>query len=139
MAREKHFDVIVIGGGQSGLAVGYYLRRTGLSYVILDDQEKAGGAWLQTWDSLKLFSPAEHSSLPGWVMPKDTEEYPRKDHVIQYLKDYEVRYKLPIERPVSVMGVQKHQQLFTLETSRGEYSSKAAGQCNRHMEKSLYS
>lgn len=125
MAKEQYFDVIVIGGGQSGLAVGYYLRRTGLSYVILDDQEKAGGAWMRTWDSLRLFSPAEHSSLPGWVMPRQTEEYPTKDHVIRYLRDYESRYKLPVERPVEVRDVTRSNHLFALQTSRGQYTCKA--------------
>ncbi|HYC86272.1 MAG TPA: FAD-dependent oxidoreductase, partial [Chryseosolibacter sp.] len=62
------FDVIVIGGGQSGLAVGYYLRRTGVSYVILDSQPYGGGAWVHMWKSLKLFSPAQWSSLPGTIM-----------------------------------------------------------------------
>ena len=62
------FDVIVIGGGQAGLSVGYYLRRTGLSYVILDGQPEPGGAWLHGWDSLQLFSPAQWSSLPGWLV-----------------------------------------------------------------------
>lgn len=49
------WDVLVIGGGQSGLASGYYLKRAGLNYIILDDQETGGGAWLHGWDSLTLF------------------------------------------------------------------------------------
>ena len=58
-------DAIVIGGGQAGLAVGFYLRRTGLRYVILDEQAVPGGAWQHAWPSLRLFSPARWSSLPG--------------------------------------------------------------------------
>lgn len=50
------FDVIVIGGGQSGLAMGYYLRRSGFSYIILDNQKEGGGAWLHTWKSLAALS-----------------------------------------------------------------------------------
>ena len=49
---ENRFDVIVIGGGQSELAMGYYLRRTGFTFVILDDQKEPGGAWLHAWRSL---------------------------------------------------------------------------------------
>lgn len=64
--------MIVIGGGQSGLAVGYYLKNNpNLSYLILDDKDQSGGAWRDTWDSLKLFSPARYSSLPGWIMPSN--------------------------------------------------------------------
>lgn len=52
---ENRFDVIVIGGGQSGLAMGYYLRSSGVSYIILDDQKEPGGSWLYSWKSLRLF------------------------------------------------------------------------------------
>ncbi len=64
----EHTDVLVIGGGQAGLAAGYFLRRTPLRFLILDDGEAPGGAWRYTWDSLTLFSPAQWSSLPGWLM-----------------------------------------------------------------------
>ncbi|MDO5684308.1 MAG: FAD-dependent oxidoreductase, partial [Propionibacteriaceae bacterium] len=66
---EQHRHVVVIGGGQAGLAVAYFLRRAKLDYVVLDDQPYPGGAWSHTWPSLRLFSPAEFSSLPGWRMP----------------------------------------------------------------------
>lgn len=57
-------DVVVIGGGQAGLAAGYHLRRRHVDFVI-DAQQAPGGAWQHTWDSLHLFSPAAYSSLPG--------------------------------------------------------------------------
>jgi putative flavoprotein involved in K+ transport len=94
------YDVIVIGGGQSGLAVGYYLRRSGLSFVILDNQDEAGGAWLHTWKSLRLFSPAQWSSLPGTIMTGGGDYYPTRDVAIEYLKYYEAKYNLPVKRPV---------------------------------------
>ncbi|HNP19990.1 MAG TPA: ArsO family NAD(P)H-dependent flavin-containing monooxygenase [Fulvivirga sp.] len=125
MESNNHYDAIIIGGGQSGLAVGYYMRRTKLNYLILDDQDEAGGAWLHTWDSLQLFSPAEHSSLPGWLMPKDVSEYPSKQHVIGYLQEYETRYKLPIKRPVRVKEVTKENNLYTVKTDKDSYTCSA--------------
>ncbi|WP_249124810.1 ArsO family NAD(P)H-dependent flavin-containing monooxygenase [Saccharopolyspora erythraea] len=99
-------DVVVIGGGQAGLAAGYFLRRAKLDFVILDDQPEPGGAWRHYWDSLRLFSPAEYSPLPGWWMPRQPgEEFPTGDHVVGYLADYEKRYQLPVRRPVRVEGV----------------------------------
>lgn len=71
-------DVVVIGGGQSGLAAGYHLRRTGREFVILDAETAAGGSWQHYWDSLRLFSPAEHSSLPGRPMPPWSPGFPRR-------------------------------------------------------------
>ena len=93
----KKFDVIVIGGGQSGLAVGYYLRRTDLSFATLDNQQEGGAAWLHAWHSLRLFSPAHWSSLPGMIMNGGGEYYPKRDEAIAYLKQYELKYNLPLK------------------------------------------
>lgn len=102
----QHFDVIVIGGGQAALSVAYFLRRTQLSFVILDAENSAGGAWLHGWESLRLFSPASWSSIAGWPMPAASERYPGRDHVVDYLARYEERYALPIRRPVWVEAVE---------------------------------
>ncbi|OYW31970.1 MAG: pyridine nucleotide-disulfide oxidoreductase, partial [Methyloversatilis sp. 12-65-5] len=62
-------QVLVLGGGQAGLAAGYFLRRAGLSFQLLDAGPAQGGAWQHGWDTLTLFSPAQHNALPGWAMP----------------------------------------------------------------------
>ena len=120
----EKFDVVVIGGGQSGLAVGYYLRRTGLTFVILDNQQEGGGAWLHTWHSLRLFSPAHWSSLPGMIMNGGGEYYPTRDEAIAYLKQYDTKYKLPIKRPQHVKDVRKNGHHFEVETLQGIYQGK---------------
>ena len=119
------FDVIVIGGGQSGLAVGYYLRRSGLSYIILDHQNEAGGAWLHTWKSLRLFSPAQWSSLPGMIMAGGSNYYPTRDEAIDYLKHYETKYDLHLRRSIDVLDVLKVNGGFDIVTSAGSYFTKA--------------
>ncbi|QQP90708.1 NAD(P)/FAD-dependent oxidoreductase [Skermanella sp. TT6] len=118
-------DVVVIGGGQSGLAVGYFLRRTGLSFVILDGEDGAGGAWRHGWESLRLFSPAQWSSLPGWPMPPTGEEYPRRDHVIDYLARYEARYGFPVVRPAGVETVVRAGDGLLVRTDRGDWRARA--------------
>jgi thioredoxin reductase len=105
--ETRVLDVAVIGGGQAALAVGYFLRRTGLSFVLLDEQPAPGGAWRHAWPSLRLFSPAQWSSLPGWLMPRGAEEYPTRDETVAYLSEYERRYALPIERPRRVRAVRR--------------------------------
>lgn len=107
-------EVAVIGGGQAGLAVGFYLRRAGLApgrdFVIVDAADRPGGAWPHMWEGLRLFSPAGFSSLPGWMMPPwdDTiRGYPPRDHVVDYLSRYEERYDLQVARPHRVRAVQR--------------------------------
>ncbi|MEM9831288.1 MAG: ArsO family NAD(P)H-dependent flavin-containing monooxygenase [Bacteroidota bacterium] len=123
--KQSTKDVIVIGGGQSALAVGYYLRKTNLDYVVLDQQKRTGGNWLHYWESLRLFSPAQWSSLPGVLMPGGSDYYPSRDDTIRYLEAYETWYQLPIERSVTVETVRQREGKFVLATSRGEYRSRA--------------
>ncbi len=118
--------VVVIGGGQSGLAAGYHLRRLGVDFVILDAQSTPGGAWQHVWDSLRLFSPAAYSSLPGRLMPpQNGATYPDAQHVVEYLADYEKRYELPVERPVRVLGVHRDGRLLRVETDSGTWQAAA--------------
>lgn len=120
----KIYDTLIIGGGQAGLSVAYYLKRTAIDYLILDDQAESGGGWLQTWDQLKLFSPVQYSSLSGWMMPKGKEEYPSKDDFIHYLTAYEKRYKFPINRQTRVTDVEKKSTYFHVHTTQGDFFSK---------------
>lgn len=117
-------DVIVVGGGQSALAVGYYLRRTELSYAMLDDGRAPGGAWQHTWASLRLFSPAQWSSLPGRLM-RGTSYYPTRDEALAYLADYEARYALPIVRPVRVFRIERAGERLRIVTDGGAWTARA--------------
>jgi thioredoxin reductase len=113
------FDVLVIGGGQSALATGFYLRRTQLRYALLDAAPAPGGAWREAWPSLRLFSPSRWSSLPGWLMPGSEETYPSRDEVVAYLAEYERRYALPVERRVTVQAVRRDGDALRIDTDGG--------------------
>lgn len=121
----KETAVVVIGGGQAGLATGYYLRRTGRPFVVLDEQDRPGGAWLHGWDSLRLFSPARFSSLPGWLMPTGAGEYPTREEAVDYLTRYEARYALPVVRPLHVAAVRREGGRLRVETDRGDWLAEA--------------
>lgn len=105
MPASAPLDVIIIGGGQAALACAWYLNRAGLDFLLLDDQLAPGGAWLHGWKSLRLFSPAPWSSIPGWPMPASETLYPGRHEVIDYLTRYEQRYGFAVERPVHVDAV----------------------------------
>ncbi|GAB2627837.1 ArsO family NAD(P)H-dependent flavin-containing monooxygenase [Streptomyces capparidis] len=118
-------DVVVVGGGQSGLAAGYHLRRRGLDFAVLDAQPTPGGTWQHTWDSLRLFSPAAYSSLPGRLMPAQPgQTYPDAGHVVGYLADYEKRYDLPVQRGVQVRSVHRDGALLRVETDTGDWRAR---------------
>lgn len=113
------YDVILLGGGQAALAVAYFLRRTGWSFVILDAEDAPGGAWQHTWRSLRLFSPNTWSSLPGWPMPAGGTGYPTQAQVVEYLSRYEAHYQLPVVRPVWIERVWRDSEGFALHAADG--------------------
>ncbi|WP_020530336.1 ArsO family NAD(P)H-dependent flavin-containing monooxygenase [Flexithrix dorotheae] len=121
---KKVYDCIIIGGGQAGLSVAYFLKRSKLNYLILDAENSPGGSWVHTWDSLKLFSPSQFSSLSGWQMPSTNNEYPTKEEFLDYLSQYEKRYGFPVKRNTLVNEVLKENNLFKLITNNGDYLSK---------------
>lgn len=123
--RSRHDpEVVVIGGGQAGLATGYHLRRAGLPFVVLDDQPAAGGAWRHTWPSLTLFSTAEFSNLPGLPMP-GYDGFPPAAHVVDYLAAYERRYELPVVRPVHVERIIHSEGVFHVRTDVRTWRARA--------------
>ena len=69
IAGSEQFEVVVIGGGQAGLSVGYHLQQQGRDFVVLDTNERIGEAWRKRWDSLRLFTPARYDGLPGMPFP----------------------------------------------------------------------
>jgi putative flavoprotein involved in K+ transport len=121
---ETH-DIVIIGGGQMALSLGYYLRRAGADFLILDAEEGPGGAWRHGWDSLRLFSPAGYSSLPGWLMPPTLHEgYPTRDDVLDYLTRYEQRYQFPIRRPIKVNAVERARAHLRVLTDKGRFAAR---------------
>ncbi|MFD6415184.1 ArsO family NAD(P)H-dependent flavin-containing monooxygenase [Streptomyces sp. NPDC060194] len=121
-----HTDVVVVGGGQAGLAAGYHLRRQALDFVILDAGTAPGGAWQHMWSSLHLFSPAEHSSLPGRLMPaRAGETYPGAGHVVDYLTDYGKRYDLPVQHGTRVDAVRRDADRLLVEADTGTWRARA--------------
>ncbi len=95
-------DVLVIGGGQAGLAMGYYLAGRGLSFVIADANPEVGHVWRSRWESLKLFTAARFNNLPGMSFPAEREAYPGKDDVADFLQAYVERFELPVRLNTSV-------------------------------------
>jgi putative flavoprotein involved in K+ transport len=118
------FETIVIGGGQAGLSVGYYLKRRGSSFVILDANERIGGSWrTRTWDSLRLFTPARYDGLPGWPFPAAGWSYPTARETADYLEAYAARFELPVRTGLSVDRVMKAGDRFVVECGERRFEA----------------
>jgi putative flavoprotein involved in K+ transport len=100
-AVEEH-ETVIIGGGQAGLAVGYWLSRLGRPFVILDANARIGDSWRGRWDSMRLFTPARRDGLPGMRFPARRHAFPACDEMADYLEDYAARFDLPVRLGVRV-------------------------------------
>ena len=121
--NRRYVPTIVIGGGQAGLTVGHYLAKQRLPFVILDAHPRVGDAWRRRWDSLRLFSPARYSGLPGLRFPAPGASLPTKEQMADYLEDYARRFQLPVLNGVKVDRLWKESERFQLSAGRHRFEA----------------
>jgi len=115
-ANDGLLDVAVIGGSQAGLAMAWHLTRRGLRFVVLEAAPEIGHTWRSRWDSLTLFTPAQHDALPGMPFPGRPDTYPTKDPVADYLRDYAAAFHLPVRLNARVTHLSKTAEGFEIGT-----------------------
>jgi putative flavoprotein involved in K+ transport len=116
-------DVVVVGGGQAGLAVGYFLANQGRDFTILEAAGEPAAAWRERWDSLKLFTPARYDSLPGLTFPGDPDRYPTRDEAAAYLADYARHFDLPVELNSHVNAIRRVDEGYVVELDDRTYTA----------------
>jgi putative flavoprotein involved in K+ transport len=109
------FDVLVIGGGQAGLALGYHLAQRRQRFLIVDASAEIGAAWRSRWDSLRLFTPAQYDSLPGMPYPAARDTYPGKDDVADYLQAYAAKFQLPVRLNTTVTSLTRSDGVYVVK------------------------
>jgi putative flavoprotein involved in K+ transport len=122
---SNRLDVAVIGAGQAGLAMGYYLSRVGLAFACLDARERVGQSWRDRYDSLRLFTPSQYDALPGKSFPAPEDHYPTKDEVASFLEGYAKQFAIPVQLGVQVQRLTADPGGYLLNTSRGEIRARA--------------
>ena len=111
---------VVVGGGQAGLAMGYYLQRKNADFVIIEAHQRVGDVWRSRYDSLRLFSLRRFASLPGLRIPVRT--YALRDEYADYLEQYATNFELPVRTGVRVLHVCRHDDGGLLvKTTAGSY------------------
>jgi putative flavoprotein involved in K+ transport len=123
LGRVERFETIVIGGGQAGLAVGHFLARDDADFVILDGASRIGDSWRHRWDSLRLFTPAAYSGLPGLPFPAPPNHLPDKDEVADYLTRYAERFDLPVRLGTRVRSLGHDGERFVVHSGDRVYES----------------
>lgn len=119
----EHREVVVVGGGQAGLAIGYFLAQQGRDFTILEAAPEPAAAWRARWDSLRLFTPGRYDSLPGLSFPGDPGHYPGRDEVVAYLDDYARRFELPVELDSRVRSIRKTGLTYIVELDDRAYEA----------------
>jgi putative flavoprotein involved in K+ transport len=117
-------DVLVIGAGQAGLALGWHLRRQDADFALVDAATRIGDSWRARWDSLRLFTSAQYDSLPGMPFPAPVGTYPGKEQVAAYLEDYVRAFDLPVHLGTRVTRLSRAEGMFTAETPTGDLQAR---------------
>ena len=107
MKHSEHYQTVVIGGGQAGLATGYHLKQHGRQFVVLDGGRRIGDTWRGRWDSLRLYSPASRDGLPGMAFPAPRASYPTAGEMADYLEAYAAAHELPVRNDVTVTSLSR--------------------------------
>ena len=114
-ARVERYEAIVIGAGQAGLAAGYHLAQRDVDFTIVTDEARVGDNWRKRWDSLRLFTPAKYSGLPGMPFPASPYHLADKDETGDYLERYSERFELPVRTRTRVGALRREDERFVLE------------------------
>ncbi|WP_417884954.1 flavin-containing monooxygenase [Zunongwangia sp.] len=117
-------DFVIVGGAQAGLSMGYYLKKLGYNFIIIDKEKEIGASWLNRWDSLRLFTPSEFNNLPGFEFPSKKGHYPSKTEVADYFKKYAKKFDFPLQLETLVIKIAKEKNIFTIETKKGTLQAK---------------
>jgi putative flavoprotein involved in K+ transport len=124
MSSEESFNTIVVGGGQAGLAAGYFLAQRGENFVILDASPRSGETWRNRWDSLRLFTPSQNNYLPGMKFPKPDFYFPTKDETADFLEGYARYYTLPVRHNMKVDALSRNEAGYRLSAGKESFHAR---------------
>lgn len=123
--QRKDFPVVIIGGGQAGLAMSYSLTQRRIDHVILE-RHRLAWAWReQRWDNFCLVTPNWQCKLPGFPYDGDDPDgFMVKDQIIDYIQRYADSFNAPLREGISVKLVSRDGEGYRLATSDGDYHAK---------------
>lgn len=125
-STRRSTDVVVIGGGQAGLAMSRCLTERGVDHVVLERGDTANSWRTERWDSLRLLTPNWLTRLPGWAYRgADPDGYMTSDEVVRFLDDYRRSFSAPIRTGTSVQRIVHHDEGHVVQTDDGPWRCRA--------------
>ncbi|MEC5399857.1 MSMEG_0569 family flavin-dependent oxidoreductase [Uliginosibacterium sp. H1] len=122
--NTTHFDVLIIGGGQAGLSMSYYLQQRGLSHVVLEKNSVMHSWRSQRWDSFCLVTPNWQCALPDYPYTgSEPHGFMKKDELIGYLDGFALHVAAPVREGVAVTRLTRGEEGFTADTSAGRFTA----------------
>lgn len=126
MGEVTRTDVVVIGAGQAGLAAAHHLRRAAVDFVVLDAEERPGGAWQHRWPGLRIGDAHGIHDLPGLALRERDGTRPASVVLAEYFDAYEHEFDLVVQRPVRVHAVREAGDgRLRVESTGGTWSTRA--------------
>ena len=126
MTAPRTTDVVVIGGGQAGLAMSHCLTRRSVDHVVLERGTTANSWKTQRWDSLRLLTPNWLSRLPGWAYRgSDPDGYMTALEVATHLDDYRRSFDAPVRPNTSVSNIESSESAHVVTTDDGDWTARA--------------
>jgi putative flavoprotein involved in K+ transport len=119
-AHNQTLDILIVGAGQAGLALGYHLKNTPFRFQLVNSHRRIGDSWRARYNSLVLFTPRAYSALPGLSVPGNPQGYPTKDEIADYLETYATHFALPVRGDTHIRWVEQTNEGFRATTGTGE-------------------
>lgn len=131
----RRTDVLVIGGGQAGLAMSHCLSMRGIDHVVIE-RGRVGERWRSaSWDSLRLLTPTRLNGLPGAPDPAgDPDGFMSAVELIRHLDDYARAIAAPVETGVEVQSVRRVGARYHIVTTCGAWSARVVVVATGHCE-----
>jgi len=121
----RQVETVIVGGGQAGLALSYYLKQEGREHVVLERAPAVANAWRnQRWDSFTLVTPNFQVRMPGAeYQGNDPYGFMPLAEIVKYFDDYAHRFDLPVQCSVEVHSVEKTREGYLVCTTEGTYEA----------------
>jgi putative flavoprotein involved in K+ transport len=122
----RSVPVVVIGGGQAGLAMSWLLTDRGIEHVVLE-RARVGAEWRdRRWDSFSLVTPNWQCQLPGWpYRGDDPDGFMVRDEIVAYLEGYAASFEAPLVEGVAATGLRRATDGFTIDLPDGSLDAEA--------------